>query len=88
MEYHEEHPETYAFFVTTARKAKERGIHRGAINNLIEYGRWEVGRDFSLASGFNHDFKPLYSRLIMQQEADLHDFFEIRRIHALRDNDV
>jgi hypothetical protein len=88
MEYHEEHPETYEFFVTTAKEAKKRGINRGSIKALIEYGRWEAGQDFSIAGGFSHDFQSLYARLIMQQEADLHDFFEIRRIHALRDNDV
>lgn len=82
--YHEEHPETYAFFVYMARAAKARGYSHCSIKHLIEVGRWEKGRDFRIASGFSHNFQSLYARLIMLQEADLKDFFETRDLISLR----
>lgn len=82
MAYHSANPTTYAFFVSMARKAKARGFTRCSIKHLIEYGRWELGRDFTLASGFSHNFQSLYARLIMAQEVDLAGLFETRVLQA------
>jgi hypothetical protein len=82
--YHLAHPETYRFFIAIAREAKRRGIDHGSIKALIEYGRWETSYDFSLGSGFSHDFQSIYSRLIMEREPDLRGFFEIRELKAVK----
>lgn len=83
VKYHKANPEMYQFFVEIAREAKRRGIKRGSIKALIEYGRWETSYDFSIAAGFSHNFQSLYSRLIMEQEWDLREFFEIRELKAV-----
>jgi hypothetical protein len=84
QDYHRDHPETYDFFARMAHEAIRRGIVRGSIRALVQYGRWETGRDFSMGSGFNHDFEPLYARLLMEQEPDLRGFFETRTLLAVR----
>jgi len=83
VEYHKAHPDMYDFFVVMARKAKAKGFKRCSIKHLIEYGRWELGGSFSIASGFSHNFQSLYARLIMAREPDLAGFFEIRNLKAI-----
>ena len=83
VDYHFANPDTYRFFVTTARQAKAKGFNRCSIKHLIEYGRWERGAAFSLAAGFSHNFQSLYARFIMAAESDLVGFFEIRKLKAM-----
>jgi hypothetical protein len=79
--YHESNPSTYEFFKDIALRARlEKGYKKGAINHLMEIGRWERGRDFSLASGFQHTFRALYTRLLMHREPELEGFFEVRAV--------
>lgn len=81
-QYHEANPATYAFFVDMARRAMQKGYTRCSIKHLIECGRWEQGKDFSIGAGFSHNFQSLYARLIMLQEPDLGEAFEIRTLIA------
>lgn len=81
-EFHHNNPEVYDELVALARRWKHGGHHRVGIGMLWEVLRWNralagVG---DAAFKMNNSYRSRYARLIMRQEADLVDFFEIRAL--------
>lgn len=80
--FHSANPKVYAKLVELARKAKARGFQRYSIDGLFHLVRWhyniEIQREPRDEFELNNDFTSRYSRLIMEQEVDLADFFETR----------
>lgn len=62
-----------------ARAGKQRGMKRYGMRALWEAMRWGLFME-GKESGyrFNDHFPPFYARLLMAQEPDLKDFFELR----------
>lgn len=83
-QFHEENQAVYAAMVALSRQWVGRtGRRKLGINSLIERVRWEIALrtndpDFKI----NNNHAPFYSRLIMRQEPDLADLFDVRRSAA------
>lgn len=83
-EFHRENPRVYRTLVELARAwVQKTGRHELGIASLYERARWELvlatnDPDFKL----NNDFRAYYARLIMIQESDLQDLFELRKSAA------
>ena len=84
QEYRARHPEVYSALVRYALDAKHAG-HRVGIKACWERVRWEmrVERRTDEEYLLNNSFTAHYARLIAQQEPELRDFFEMRRLRAL-----
>lgn len=87
LEFHRANPQVYEKLVEIARAAKSRGRTRLGINMLWEVLRWNVvvvrtvpnlDDDFKL----NDHFASRYVRLIVTQEPDLADMFELRNLRS------
>jgi hypothetical protein len=77
--FHALNPEVYLAIVEIARDLKGLGFNRGGMKMIFERLRWlhaidTKGDDFKL----NNNFTAFYARLVMEMEADLAGFFEIR----------
>ena len=81
MRYHHSNPEVYKSLVDLARKLKKAGRRSYGIASLFEAVRWHQaisGGTIYDGLKVNNNYKPRYARLIMEREADLKDFFEVR----------
>lgn len=83
--FHAENPKVYKKLVELARLVKRRGFEHYSIKSLFEQVRWHFNIetndvDFKL----NNNYHSRYARLIMAQEKDLVDFFELRCLSAER----
>ncbi len=80
--FHGRHPEVYRTICEKARLLKGRGHKRYSIFALINIVRFhaDVAADKSEQFKINNCYAPHYARLIMQQEKDLGDFFELRAL--------
>jgi hypothetical protein len=78
--FHQSNPHVYTKLVELARTVKAAGKGKYSIWALYQRLRWHI--DFETNSNepfkLSNDFTSRYSRLIMQQEADLRDFFRTR----------
>lgn len=83
--FHETNPDVYAALVMHTRELVELGHHRVGIGMLWEVLRWSHMRTDDPTSDFrlNNDYRSHYARLIMDQEPDLADVFETRRLRAV-----
>lgn len=79
-EFHARNPQVYAELVRLAREAKVAGLKHLGVRMLWEVCRWNFALRTSGDSGFklNDHMSAAYARLIMQNEPDLRDAFEIR----------
>jgi hypothetical protein len=79
-QFHEANPEIYAKLVNLARTVKAAGHERYGMSALFERLRWHHFVELRSQEPFkaNNNFRSFYSRLIMEQEPDLADFFETR----------
>lgn len=82
-EYHDANPQVYEALKKFAFEAKQAGRSRMSIHMLCERLRWytaiEVrGDEFKV----NNNWRPFYSRLLMEQEPELRGFFETRKAKA------
>lgn len=84
LKFHEENPEIYDELVKLARQAKTVGRKKMGMKAIWEIMRWERMIKTKDASGYklNNDYTSRYSRLIMEKEKDLKDFFETRKLRA------
>lgn len=86
-EFHEKNPVVYERLVQMARDAKEKGHKELAIKMLWEVLRWEALMA-STSDPSQHIYKldnrytSRYARLIMEQEPDLQEFFETRKLRS------
>ena len=78
LSFHEANPDVYREIVQLARQAKRSGRDRWGIKGAFEVLRWSrlqtTGEQFRL----NNNFTSMYARMVMQNEADLGEFFETR----------
>lgn len=82
-DFHRANPGVYEALVRLAREWRYRtGRDRLGIAVLWERLRWELSITTDESPRLNNDYKPWYARLIMAQEADLADIFEVRRAAA------
>ena len=78
-EFHATNPNVYAELVTLARQARQAGRRKIGIKMLYEVCRWlrfiaTVGDEYKL----NNNYHSRYARLIMHNETDLVNIFELR----------
>lgn len=82
-EFHLANPHVYMKLVELARQAQQKGKRPG-IKMLWEVARWfhwmgtEGGDGFAL----NNNFHSRFARLIMRQEEDLREFFNLRELRT------
>lgn len=83
-EFHADNPNVYGTLVRLAREwVKRTGRHKLGIATLFERARWEIALvtndpEFKL----NNNWRAFYARLIMSQEPDLADLFDLRASEA------
>lgn len=83
-QFHEDNPEVYRILVRLAREwIFETGRRKIGIGALAERARWEIAirtktPDFKI----NNSYRAFYARLIMLQETDLRDVFDLRESEA------
>jgi hypothetical protein len=82
-EFHAEFPAVYLNLVRLAREAVVRGHKRIGIGMLWEVLRWEtqIG-DHRATYKLNDHYRSRYARLIIAQEPDLAEVFEIRELRT------
>lgn len=79
-QFHADNPDVYTTLVRLAREwVTSTGHHRLGIKTLYERARWEIAiatsdPEFRL----NNNYTAFYARLIMCQEHDLADMFDLR----------
>jgi hypothetical protein len=78
--FHAQNQHVYGLLTNLARKVKEAGHERYSMQALFEQLRWHHDVELRSQEPFklNNNHCKFYARLIMQQEADLADFFETR----------
>jgi hypothetical protein len=85
-EFHRKNPMVYRLLCKYARHVLGAGHLRWGLRCIWERMRWEImfGTEKTDGSSFklNDHYMSRYARLIMGQEEDLEDFFEIRKLRA------
>lgn len=81
FEFHKENPEVYYELVRLARVLTGRGHRYYSIAGLFEVVRYRRSTETTTGEEFklNNNYRALYSRMIMQREPDLEDFFRVRK---------
>lgn len=85
QEFHRLNPHVYVALVMLAREFRDAtGRQHVGMKMLWEKLRYEFGIRTSGESDYvlNNDFTAYYARLISQQEADLADAFEFRKLRS------
>lgn len=83
-EFHHANPHVYQELVQLCREAVGNGKERIGVRMVWEVARWNLivrtrqNSDFKL----NDHYHSRYARLIMEQEPDLQDIFELRTLKA------
>lgn len=81
--FHTENPKVYELLIHFSKVVKNSGQTYSGISMIWERMRWNVL--FETTGDFyklNNDYRSRYARLIMTQEPDLVDFFEIRKLRS------
>lgn len=82
--FHKANPQVYETLVRLARQYRDRVDATPGIGMLWEVMRWTIAmetRDVSVWR-LNNNHRSRYARRIMEQEPDLADAFETRRLRA------
>ncbi|MFS0905664.1 hypothetical protein AB3N02_21710 [Priestia aryabhattai] len=81
-EFHRTNPHVYEILVRLAREAKSAGKKKISVVLLVQVARWELMFRTESDDGFkiNNSYTSRYARLIMENEADLVGFFELRKL--------
>lgn len=80
-QFHKQHPAVYRELVRLSREWRSYGHARLGIATLFEKLRWEWHvKGIEDADGYklNNNYRALYARKIMAENADLDGLFEIR----------
>lgn len=82
--FHRANPWVYDELVKASRQWKTWGGKKVGMQLLFERVRWVHARDTQRVDDFkiNNNHAAYYSRLIMLQEPDLADFYEVRRLRV------
>jgi hypothetical protein len=80
MEFHNANPLVYDTLVRLSREwVRRTGRKKLGIASLFERTRWEIALATSDADyKLNNNYRAYYARLIMHQESDLDNLFELR----------
>ena len=78
LEFHEANPDVYEQLVTLARQVKRSGRERWGAKAAFEVLRWKRLDTTGEVWKLNNSFTSMYARMVMQNEADLGEFFETR----------
>jgi len=86
LAFHQRHPEVYQWIVFFARGMKQAGYPKYGMKSIIERVRWHIDlnnpqwkdSEGTLKLKINNNHAPFYSRLVMEKEPDLRNFFDIR----------
>jgi hypothetical protein len=81
--FHLENPHIYEMICKLAREWKKSGHEKASIKMFFEVIRWKRGvstknKDYKI----NNNYHSRYSRLIIDQEPDLRELFEVRKLHS------
>ena len=81
-EFHTQNPEVFRKLRELALQMRRRGLEQYSIKSLFEVLRWHHALETNDPSGFklNNNYTSFYARLLMEQEPDLKDFFELRTL--------
>lgn len=86
--FHRANPGVYAAYRSAALQLVQSGITRYGIGSLTEMLRWEFAiRTKQDAFKINNNFRSRYARMLMEHEAELKDFFELRELREKDGND-
>jgi hypothetical protein len=81
--FHQLNPAVYAVLVALTRDYVRRtGRDRVGIASVFERARWEYALRTTESPRLNNSYRSFYARLIMSQEPDLANVFEVRRSAA------
>ena len=82
--FHRSNPRVYAILCRLARQAMAHGKKRIGIRLLWERMRWELWIETRSDDEFkfNDHYHSRYVRLMIEQEPDLANLFELRRLRA------
>jgi hypothetical protein len=80
--FHADNPAVYEGLRRLALELKESGRSRGSIKLLFEVLRWEhlISTKSDDEFRLNNNLHSRYARLLAEQEPELADFFEFRRL--------
>ena len=83
--FHSDHPHVYEILVKFAKEAKKSGKTKLGTKLLVERARWELMFLTKSEDSFkiNNSYTSRYARLIMEQEGELEDFFNLRNIKTI-----
>ena len=82
-EFHKNNPQVYVTLVRLARELKDTGHRKIGIGMLFEVVRWQTmlrteGDPYKM----NNNYRSRYARLIMENEPDLEDIFDLRELKS------
>ena len=82
--FHRANPRVYSLILLYSRQVKARGYAHYSINAIFERIRWHVFIETRSEDDFklSNDYRSRYARLVMEQEPDLADFFELRELRS------
>lgn len=83
-EFHKANPDVYTELVRLCRHARQRGSKKVGIRMLWEVTRWNLNVETQRNSPFklNDHYHSRYVRMIVENEPDLADMFELRQLHT------
>lgn len=83
-EYHRKNPDIYDSLVALAREAKQSGKNKIGIKMLWEVLRWQRFLTTNDPEGYklNNSYPSRYARLIMENEKDLEEIFDVRKLRS------
>lgn len=81
MQFHQQHPEIYQGIVILSREMKKRGMKQWGMKAAFEVLRFQWVLRYNRSDfKVNNNYTSHYSRLIMDCEPDLEDFYETRTL--------
>jgi hypothetical protein len=87
IEFHEKHPKVYQTLRKMAFEWHEAGNGKLGIGMLFEVMRWNESlrpdKDPDAKFALNNNFRSHYARLLMFNEPDLRNLFEIRQLRSI-----
>ena len=80
--FHAANPHVYRRLHTLALQMRLKGHKKIGIAMLFEQMRWEWYQQTTDVSGYklNNNYKAYYARLLMESDANLVGFFEVRKV--------
>ena len=83
-EFHRDNPRVYALIVMYARQVKAAGRQHYSMDCIFHRVRWHVHIETRSDDDFklNDHYTSRYARMVMENEPDLADFFELRLLKS------